>query len=172
MFAQAATTVDGEALVTMKYHRIAGVRVGNVKNLQEFRQKQRIFLPCIVNLYSKYLIWESDAIIKKLISSFTQFRTLSIAIVVLSFTLLGYTLHHVWLFADQFDHLISQTTEKALDITNSQTDIEEIVSDIQETLVYDDTTVMSVTDINQVNYQITDDEWEGIYNYVDEVQVK
>jgi hypothetical protein len=66
---------------------------------------------------------------------------------------LGYTLYYFCTVADQ-------------------TDFEEIVSDIQETLVYDNTTVMSVNGINKMNLQIADDEWDQIYNYVDEVQVK
>lgn len=84
----------------------------------------------------------------KRISIFTQFMTVSIATAILIFTVLGYTLYHFWTIADQ-------------------TNFKEIISDIQDTLVYDDTNVMSIAAI-----QTTDDEWDEIYNYVDELQVK
>lgn len=77
--------------------------------------------------------------IKKLISVFTQFSTMSIATAILGFTVLGYTLYHFCTVADQ-------------------TDFKEIVSDIQETLVYDDTTVMFGTGIKQIDFQDADDE--------------
>lgn len=89
---------------------------------------------------------------------FTQFTMMFI--IAFIFTVLWYNSYHFLTVVDQFDNLVSQTTEKARDISDSQMDFEEIVSDIQETLVYDDTTVLSVTNINQSNLQVADDEWK------------
>lgn len=81
-------------------------------------------------------------------------KRISIAIIVLAFTMLGYTF------------------EGRLDISDSHTNFAEIIPDVQEVFAYDDTTVMSVTGINQHNLQAANDEWDEIYKYADEVQGK
>jgi endonuclease IV len=81
-------------------------------------------------------------------------KRIFIALVVLVLTMFGYT------FA------------RTLDVSDNYATFAEFISDIQEVFAYDDTTLMSVTGINQRNFQAADDEWEEIYNYADEVQGK
>ncbi len=90
-----------------------------------------------------------------------QLKRISIVTAILIFTVLGYTCYHYQLVGDQFDNLLSPTTQETLDINDGQMDFGEIIADIQETLVYDDT-----------NLQVANDEWEGIYHYVDAIQGK
>lgn len=101
-----------------------------------------------------------------------QLTGMSIAAVVLIFAMLGYTPYHYRMFESEFENLVSYTAENSQDINDSQTFFSEVISDLQEILAYDDTTIMSVTGINQSNLQAANDEWEEIYNYTDEVRKK
>jgi hypothetical protein len=91
----------------------------------------------------------------------TQLKEVSIVTAIICFTLLGYTCYHYQMVGDQFYNWTSQAAKKTFDINDSQMDFGEIIADIQETLVYDDS-----------NLQVANDEWEGIYNYVDQIQGK
>ncbi len=122
--------------------------------------------------YGEFLIWERCAMSQRRISIVTQLTRMSVATVVLVFTVLGYTFYHYWMVTDQFEDSVNYATEKALDVSDSQIDFEEIVADIQDVFAYYDTTFMSVTGVNQDNLQAADDEWEEIYKYADKIQGK
>jgi len=94
-------------------------------------------------------------------SLFNQVMPRSLIIVVLVMAVFWYTFNYFGTVADLFDDWDNLTTETEVDMSDSQMDFEEIIADIQETLVYDDTTVMSVLDSDQDNMLATDDEAEA-----------
>lgn len=81
-------------------------------------------------------------------------KRISISIVILAFTMIGYTFG------------------RTLDISNSQTNFATIVSDAQEVFAYDHTTLMSVPGTNQHDLQTADAKWDKIYKYTDGVREK
>ncbi len=111
---------------------------------------------------------------KRRISILTQLTGMSFAVVISAFTVFGYTLYQDQEVTNVFDKLINRVAEKALDIdiSNSQPDFSEAISDVQEIISYDDTTLLSVIGITQYNFQVADDTWEEVYQYIDEIQGK
>ena len=92
---------------------------------------------------------------------FNQVMSRSLIIVVLVMAVFWYTFNYFGTVEDLFDDWDNLTAETEVDISDSQMDFEEIIADIQETLVYDDTTVMSVLDSDQDNMLATDDKAEA-----------
>ena len=104
---------------------------------------------------------------KRRIPFFTQVMLLSLVLAIFVFAVFGYSFNCFGTTADLFDDWDNFTTETEVDMSDSQMDFEEIIADIQETLVYDDTTVMSVLDNDQDNMLATDDKAEKINKITD-----
>jgi hypothetical protein len=109
---------------------------------------------------------------KSRISILLQLTRMSIVTAIFAVAVLGYSFYHYQMIADQFGNFVNRTVERTLDISDRQIDLVEFVSAVQEVFVYDDTTFLSVTGINQRNLQAANDEWEEIYKYTDKVQRK
>ena len=61
---------------------------------------------------------------------------------------------------------------ETVEISDREMYFAEIISDVQEIFDDADTTILSITGINQSNLQAADNQWEAIYKYADEFQGK
>lgn len=104
---------------------------------------------------------------KRLISLCNQVMSRSLVIVVFVIAIFGYIFNCFGTAPDLFDDWDNLTIETEVDMSDSRMDFEEIIADIQETLVYDDTTVMSVFDNDQNSLLATDDDAEEIDKNID-----